>query len=443
MVLRSTGKKVPRSLSPKRAAKTEGRFLRFIFNNKGTLGEDCKICKPLDGHVWEVKDKNRPIIPRLEPSRRSGAFTHPHCECRFAEVFADEAYAYEVTREEWENSTIQGKQQQLQLVGGPTEMATRSWATLPFALRQRLESLTANTNQTSLFSTKFDDINLNSSFGNEKSMSWNEATVNQKFTLLLDKGIPYHEAHFASKLSAQEAAVILGADGNNSTDLLNDLLQGNIPNTKFVIDIQSPQTRGFHPGGVEAELNDPLPLEPADNDPAGRDAPDGLMEQGDDPQVLEPTANDNPICPDDMVLKGDDCVPKDSDLVLMEGMDMYEKGLSYEQGVNKPLPLEQEDDDPLGRDKPSVRLGPDRGDGLNTGKKNEDVPSNEQTDDDKDEETEQTDNDKDVEKEKHMDDLEEQTDDDKDRPTGPASEDPDSDEGTDNVRGLNADKKKI
>jgi len=420
MRLRSTGKKVPRSLSPKALARTEGRFLRFIFNNKGTPGEDCKICKPLDGHVWEVLDKNRPIIPRLEPSRRSGKFTHPHCECRFAEVFADEAYAYEVTRDEWENSTIQGKQQQLELVGGPVDMATRSWATLPFALRQRLESLTASTNQTSLLSTKFDEQNLNTSFGNEKSMSWNQATVNQKFTILLDSGVPFQEAHFASRLSAQEAAVVLGADSNNSTDLLNMLLQGNIPNTKFMIDVQTPKTLGFHPGGVENDLNDPLPLEPADNDPAGRDSPDGLMEQGDDPQVLEPT-QDPEICPDDMVLKGDDCVPKDSDLVLTEDYKM-----SYEQ-VNDPLPLEQEDQDPLGRDKPSVRLGPDRGDGLNTGKKNLD----EETDDDEDKVNEQTNDDEDPEKTPGG------------FPNKRDEDDEDADEQTDNVRGLNDDKQDL
>lgn len=378
MRLRSTGKKVPRSLSPKALSKTEGRFLRFIFNNKGTAGEDCRICKPLDGHVWEVLDKNRPIIPRLEPSKRSisgRSFTHPNCECRWAEVFADEAYAYEVTREEWENSTIQGKQQQLELVGGPIEMAIRSWATLPFALRQRLETLTANTNQASLFSTKFDEKNINNSLGNEKSMSWNEATVNQKFTILLDSGVPFQEAHFASKLRADEAAVVLGADGNSSTELLNMLLQGNIPNTKFMIDVQTPDTKGFHPGGVE--FKQPLPLEPDDNDPAGRDEPTGLMEQGDDPQVLEPTQSPE-ICPDDLVLKNGDCVPPDSDLVLTE---MYEKAITYEQ-ANNPLPLEPEDDDPSGRDEPiGLAKNPDRGDGLNTGKKN----LEEQTDDDEDE----------------------------------------------------------
>lgn len=417
MRLRSTGKKVPRSLSPKALSKTEGRFLRFIFNNKGTAGEDCRICKPLDGHVWEVLDKNRPIIPRLEPSKRSvqgRSFTHPNCECRWAEVFADEAYAYEVTRDEWENSTIQGKQQQLELVGGPIEMAIRSWATLPFALRQRLETLTANTNQASLFSTKFDEKNINSTKGIEKSMSWNEATVNQKFTILLDSGVPFQEAHFASKLRADEAAVVLGADGNNSTELLNMLLQGNIPNTKFMVDVQTPKTLGFHPGGVE--VNEPLPLEPDDNDPAGRDTPKGLMEQGDDPQVLEPTESPE-ICPDDMVLKGDDCVPPDSDLVLTE---MYEKAITYEQ-VNDPLPLEPEDEDPLGRDQSGGRLGPDRGDGLNTGKKNLD----EQTDDDKDEDDE--------------DDIPESK---KHDPKGILGDDP-SDEGTDNVQGLNADKKDL
>ena len=437
MKLRSTGKKVPRSLSPKALARTEGRFLRFIFNNKGTLGEDCKICKPLDGHVWEVRAKSRPIIPRLEPSRRSGTFTHPHCECRWAEVFADEAYAYEVTREEWENSTIQGKQQQLTLVGGPIEMAVRSWATLPFTLRQRLESLTANTNQAKLFSTKFDDKNLNTSFGIEKSMSWNEATVNEKFTKLLDRGVPFQEAHFASRLSAQEASVVLGSDGNNSTELLDELLMGNIPNTKFMIDMQTPETQGFHPGGVEADLNDPLPLEDADDDPAGRDKADGLMEQGgDDPQVLEPTQSVEE-CPEDMVRDGEDCIPKNNDTILTEGGDMYEKGFTYEQGANDPLPLESEDDDPAGRDQPD---GLDdegaRGDGLNTGKKN--LTTSEQSDDDKDEE-----------KEKHMDNSEEQTDDDDPEktpggfPNKRDEDDEDADEQTDNVKGLNDDKKDL
>ena len=97
-----TGQKVPRSLSPKRIKSRKIRLLRFVYVNTKVAkegGKDCEICKQYDGHVYEVNSPNRPVIPRLEPTRkRKGPFTHPNCECRWArpiEAYIQEQYAEE------------------------------------------------------------------------------------------------------------------------------------------------------------------------------------------------------------------------------------------------------------------------------------------------------------------------------------------------------------
>jgi len=79
-----TGKTVPRSVSVKT---TTQEFLRFIHVNTkpGPPGKSaCPICRPLHRRIFEVTDRNRPVIPRLEPEKTKGyKFTHPGCECRW------------------------------------------------------------------------------------------------------------------------------------------------------------------------------------------------------------------------------------------------------------------------------------------------------------------------------------------------------------------------
>jgi len=66
--------------------KAKSKVLRFIYVSKS----DCPICKQYDGHSWAVDSPNRPIIPRLEGKHGSRPFTHPHCKCKWVNVFSDE-----------------------------------------------------------------------------------------------------------------------------------------------------------------------------------------------------------------------------------------------------------------------------------------------------------------------------------------------------------------
>lgn len=66
--------------------KTVNRIIRFIYVSKS----DCPICKQYDGHSWAVDSPNRPIIPRLEGKHGNRPFTHPHCKCKWVNVFSDE-----------------------------------------------------------------------------------------------------------------------------------------------------------------------------------------------------------------------------------------------------------------------------------------------------------------------------------------------------------------
>jgi len=48
-------------------------------------GEDCKICKPLDGTMWDNDDKRRPILPS-EKFGEGVLNTHPNCLCTWEEI---------------------------------------------------------------------------------------------------------------------------------------------------------------------------------------------------------------------------------------------------------------------------------------------------------------------------------------------------------------------
>lgn len=71
-----------RGINPK---KTPSKVLRFVYVSKS----DCPICKPHDGHSWAIDSPNRPIIPRLESKHGDRPFTHPHCKCKWVNVFSD------------------------------------------------------------------------------------------------------------------------------------------------------------------------------------------------------------------------------------------------------------------------------------------------------------------------------------------------------------------
>lgn len=66
--------------------KTVNKIIRFIYVSKS----DCPICKQYDGHSWEIDSPNRPVIPRLEKGNKSRPFTHPHCKCKWVNVFSDQ-----------------------------------------------------------------------------------------------------------------------------------------------------------------------------------------------------------------------------------------------------------------------------------------------------------------------------------------------------------------
>ena len=64
------------------------KVLRYIYVSKS----DCDICKKYDGHSYAIDSPNRPIIPRLESqgSKGSRPYTHPHCKCKWVNVFSDQ-----------------------------------------------------------------------------------------------------------------------------------------------------------------------------------------------------------------------------------------------------------------------------------------------------------------------------------------------------------------
>lgn len=72
-----------RGVNPNKSA---NKILRFIYVSKS----DCPICKQYDGHSWAIDSPNRPIIPRLEGKHGDRPFTHPHCKCKWVNVFSDE-----------------------------------------------------------------------------------------------------------------------------------------------------------------------------------------------------------------------------------------------------------------------------------------------------------------------------------------------------------------
>lgn len=60
------------------------KFLKYKYN-PDPENPDCKICKPLNGSVWDNDDKRRPILPSEKLGE--GLFnTHPHCRCTWEEV---------------------------------------------------------------------------------------------------------------------------------------------------------------------------------------------------------------------------------------------------------------------------------------------------------------------------------------------------------------------
>lgn len=60
------------------------KFLKYKYN-PDPENPDCKICKPLDGSVWDNDDKRRPILPS-EKLGEDLFNTHPHCRCTWEEV---------------------------------------------------------------------------------------------------------------------------------------------------------------------------------------------------------------------------------------------------------------------------------------------------------------------------------------------------------------------
>lgn len=72
-----------RGINPK---KTPSKVVRFVYVSKA----DCPICKQHDGHSWAVDSPNRPVIPRLERGKGDRPFTHPHCKCKWVNVFSDQ-----------------------------------------------------------------------------------------------------------------------------------------------------------------------------------------------------------------------------------------------------------------------------------------------------------------------------------------------------------------
>ncbi len=63
--------------------KTPQQVLTFVYVSKS----DCPICKQYDGQTWSIGSPNRPVIPRLEKGNKSRPFTHPHCKCKWVNVF--------------------------------------------------------------------------------------------------------------------------------------------------------------------------------------------------------------------------------------------------------------------------------------------------------------------------------------------------------------------
>ena len=63
--------------------KTPQQVLSFVYVSKS----DCPICKQYDGQTWSIDSPNRPVIPRLEKGNKSRPFTHPHCKCKWVNVF--------------------------------------------------------------------------------------------------------------------------------------------------------------------------------------------------------------------------------------------------------------------------------------------------------------------------------------------------------------------
>lgn len=81
--------------------KTVNKIIRFIYVSKS----DCPICKQYDGHSWEIDSPNRPVIPRLEKGNKSRPFTHPHCKCKWVNVFSDqEVISSEVNKADFERA---------------------------------------------------------------------------------------------------------------------------------------------------------------------------------------------------------------------------------------------------------------------------------------------------------------------------------------------------
>lgn len=87
-----------RGINPK---KTPSKVLRFVYVSKS----DCPICKPHDGHSWAIDSPNRPIIPRLETKHGDRPFTHPHCKCKWVNVFSDvESNSSEVNQADFDRT---------------------------------------------------------------------------------------------------------------------------------------------------------------------------------------------------------------------------------------------------------------------------------------------------------------------------------------------------
>ena len=91
-------RKATRGVDPNKA---KDQVLRFVYVSKS----DCPICKPHDGHSWAVDSPNRPVIPRLESQKGNRPFTHPHCKCKWVNVFSDvESKSSEVNQADFDRT---------------------------------------------------------------------------------------------------------------------------------------------------------------------------------------------------------------------------------------------------------------------------------------------------------------------------------------------------